>query len=81
MYKLGIDVGGTNTDAVLIDKDLKVVAEVKNPTSGDIYDGIVGAIKNVLSVSGVNPAEIPTGHARHNAMHQCQLSSARSLSQ
>ena len=58
MYKLGIDVGGTNTDAVLIDKDLKVVAEVKNPTSGDIYDGIVGAIKNVLSVSGVNPAEI-----------------------
>ncbi len=58
MYKLGIDVGGTNTDAVLIDKNLKVVAEVKNPTSGDIYDGIVGAIKNVLAVSGVNPAEI-----------------------
>ena len=58
MYKLGIDVGGTNTDAVLIDKNLKVVAEVKNPTSGDIYDGIVGAIKNVLAVSGVNPADI-----------------------
>ncbi len=58
MYKLGIDVGGTNTDAVLIDEKLKVVAEVKNPTSGDIYDGIVGAIKNVLAVSGVNPADI-----------------------
>ncbi|PKM72185.1 MAG: hydantoinase subunit beta [Firmicutes bacterium HGW-Firmicutes-16] len=58
MYKLGIDVGGTNTDAVLIDKDLKVVAEIKNPTSGDIYDGIVGAIKNILAVSGVNPSEI-----------------------
>ena len=39
MYKLGIDVGGTNTDAVLIDEDLNVVAAVKNPTSGDIYDG------------------------------------------
>ena len=40
MYKLGIDVGGTNTDAVLIDENLKVVAAVKNPTSGDIYEGI-----------------------------------------
>lgn len=37
MYKLGIDVGGTNTDAVLIDGDRNVVAEVKYPTSGDIY--------------------------------------------
>ena len=26
MYKLGIDVGGTNTDAVLIDENLNVVA-------------------------------------------------------
>ena len=33
MYKLGIDVGGTNTDAVLIDEDLKVIGEVKYPTS------------------------------------------------
>ena len=29
MYKLGIDVGGTNTDAVLIDEKLNVVASVK----------------------------------------------------
>jgi N-methylhydantoinase A/oxoprolinase/acetone carboxylase beta subunit len=58
MYKLGIDVGGTNTDAVLIDEARKVVAEVKNPTSGDIYEGILGAIRNVLAASGVNPAEI-----------------------
>ena len=36
MYKLGIDVGGTNTDAVLIDEDLSVVAAVKYPTSDDI---------------------------------------------
>ena len=32
MYKLGIDVGGTNTDAVLIDENLRVIAEVKHPT-------------------------------------------------
>ena len=40
MYKLGIDVGGTNTDAVLIDSELNVVAEVKNPTSGNIFEEI-----------------------------------------
>ncbi|MCF0123896.1 MAG: hydantoinase/oxoprolinase family protein [Ruminiclostridium sp.] len=54
MYKLGIDVGGTNTDAVLIDEDLNVIADIKHPTSGDIYEGIVGAIKKVLDISGVD---------------------------
>ena len=49
MYKLGIDVGGTNTDAVLIDENLQVVAAVKNPTSGDIYMGIMGAVDAVLA--------------------------------
>lgn len=54
MYKLGIDVGGTNTDAVLIDENLKVVAEVKHPTSGDIQEGIIGAVKQLLELSGVD---------------------------
>lgn len=58
MYKLGIDVGGTNTDAVLIDGNLKVVAEVKHPTSEDIYDGIVGALKKVLNISGIKREDI-----------------------
>jgi N-methylhydantoinase A/oxoprolinase/acetone carboxylase beta subunit len=58
MYKLGIDVGGTNTDAVLIDENLKVVAEVKNPTSRDIFEGIMGAIKQVLELAGIDRAEI-----------------------
>ena len=52
MYKLGIDVGGTNTDAVLIDENLNVVAAVKNPTSDDIYTGIMGAVDAVLADSG-----------------------------
>ena len=53
MYKLGIDVGGTNTDAVLIDENRAVVADIKYPTSADIYDGILGAMRTVLEVSGV----------------------------
>jgi len=54
MYKLGIDVGGTNTDAVLIDENLKVVADIKHPTSGDVYDGIIGALRAVLEESGID---------------------------
>ena len=58
MYKLGIDVGGTNTDAVLIDENLNVIADIKYPTSGDIYDGILGALRAVLESSGVDRSQI-----------------------
>ena len=58
MYKLGIDVGGTNTDAVKIDENYNVIASVKNPTTADIYDGIVGAVRKVLDESGVDKLQI-----------------------
>ena len=58
MYKLGIDVGGTNTDAVLIDEKLNVVASVKQHTTSNIYDGILHAVRAVLEKSGVNRSEI-----------------------
>lgn len=58
MYKLGIDVGGTNTDAVLIDENLKVVASVKQHTTANIYDGILNTVRAVLEQSGVDCAEI-----------------------
>ena len=37
MRRIGIDVGGTNTDAVLIE-DGKVARAVKAPTSEDVTD-------------------------------------------
>ena len=58
MYKLGIDVGGTNTDAVLIDENFNVVAEVKRHTTSDVYDGIVDAMRGVIRQSGVDPKAI-----------------------
>lgn len=58
MYKLGIDVGGTNTDAVLIDENLRVVASVKQHTTPDAYDGILSAVRAVLAQSGVDRSEI-----------------------
>ena len=58
MYKLGIDVGGTNTDAVLIDENLNVVASVKQHTTSNVYSGIMDAIHVVLEQSGVDRCEI-----------------------
>ena len=58
MYKLGIDVGGTNTDAVLIDENFNVVAEVKRHTTSDVYDGILDAMRGVIRQSGVDPKAI-----------------------
>ena len=58
MYKLGVDVGGTNTDAVLIDENLQVVADIKYPTSGDVYEGILCAVREVLRVSGIDKTKI-----------------------
>ncbi|GAA5127785.1 hydantoinase/oxoprolinase family protein [Haloechinothrix salitolerans] len=41
--RIGIDVGGTNTDAVLLDGH-SVLAETKTATSGDVTSGIINAI-------------------------------------
>jgi N-methylhydantoinase A/oxoprolinase/acetone carboxylase beta subunit len=57
-YRLGIDVGGTNTDAVLIDDKLRVAAEVKLPTTADVYSGILAAIKAALRTSGIDRERI-----------------------
>ena len=43
MRRIGIDVGGTNTDAVLLE-DGHVVHAVKTPTTEDVTGGIVAAL-------------------------------------
>jgi N-methylhydantoinase A/oxoprolinase/acetone carboxylase beta subunit len=50
--RIGIDVGGTNTDAVLMQRDA-VVAKAKVPTTSDVTGGIVTAIESLLDDSGV----------------------------
>jgi len=51
MKRIGIDVGGTNTDAVLI-VDEKVVHSVKRPTTADVTSGILDALQALRA----NPA-------------------------
>ncbi len=47
-YKIGIDVGGTNTDAVLVNQNNKIIAKVKKETTLDVSTGIQNAIQYIL---------------------------------
>ncbi len=55
--RIGIDVGGTNTDAVLMRGD-EVVASCKQPTTQNVRDGIVAALSAVLDDSSVPGTQI-----------------------
>lgn len=61
--RIGIDVGGTFTDAVALDhRTLEVVARVKVPTTHDapegVARGVIEAIRAVLRQAGVEPAAV-----------------------
>ncbi|NKL21851.1 hydantoinase/oxoprolinase N-terminal domain-containing protein [Rhizobium leguminosarum] len=55
--RIGIDVGGTNTDAALMDGP-RVLGACKSPTTSDVGSGIVAVLKQVLSMTGVSVSEI-----------------------
>src|SRR5213083_105664 len=74
MRRIGIDVGGTNTDAVLLDGD-KVVFAVKRPTTQDVTSGILDALKALRADPAargpVDAVVIGTTHFI-NAVVQCR---------
>ncbi|MBW7836657.1 MAG: hydantoinase/oxoprolinase family protein [Sphingomonadales bacterium] len=55
--RIGIDVGGTNTDAVLMD-GRRVVAWAKRPTTRPVEDGIIAAMTAVIGDSSVATSAI-----------------------
>ncbi len=55
--RVGLDVGGTNTDAVLMD-GLRVVAWAKRPTSADVRTGVEEAMAALLEQVGSERARI-----------------------
>ncbi|RYE98181.1 MAG: hydantoinase/oxoprolinase family protein, partial [Oxalobacteraceae bacterium] len=57
MIRIGIDVGGTNTDAVVMDGNT-VVAGVKSATTADVMTGVVNALKDVLAASKMDAGAI-----------------------
>ena len=59
-YGLGVDTGGTFTDAVIVDlSDYKVVAKAKSPTTHrDLSVGLFESVRKVFGECTVKPSEI-----------------------
>jgi N-methylhydantoinase A/oxoprolinase/acetone carboxylase beta subunit len=55
--RIGIDVGGTNTDAVVMAHGV-VLATEKSPTTADVSSGIVSSLQNVMAQVGAEPHQI-----------------------
>lgn len=55
--RLGIDVGGTNTDAALL-RGREVIATAKSFTTADVRSGVIDAVTQILDHSGVDRAAI-----------------------
>lgn len=76
MRRIGIDVGGTNTDAVLIDGD-SVVHAVKRATTEDVTSGILAALKalreNPACAGRVDAVVIGTTHFINAVVQRRQL--------
>ncbi|MEC0240131.1 hydantoinase/oxoprolinase family protein [Paenibacillus dokdonensis] len=54
MYRIGIDVGGTNTDAIILDENHHLIHAVKSPTSLDIKTGIETSLRNLLLEANID---------------------------
>ena len=57
--RIGIDVGGTHTDAAILNGD-DVIAATKALTSADVISGVTDALDEVLKQSGVAQSSIET---------------------
>ena len=57
MYRIGVDVGGTNTDAVVMD-GRAILAAIKVPTSRDVTTGLMSALREVLAQAGIDAASV-----------------------
>ena len=56
MKRIGIDVEGTNSDAVLVEDD-RVVLAVKSPTTQDVMGGVLESLRKLIDQAG------PRAHA------------------
>jgi N-methylhydantoinase A/oxoprolinase/acetone carboxylase beta subunit len=83
MRRIGIDVGGTNTDAVLIEEG-KVARSVKVPTTEDVTSGIVAALARlaaggVLANRRIDAVMIGTTHFINAVVQRRQLAKVAAL--
>ena len=63
MYRIGIDLGGTNIAAGLVSEDMKILAKVSVPTGASrapecIVDDMAAACRRLVSEAGLNIGDI-----------------------
>jgi N-methylhydantoinase A/oxoprolinase/acetone carboxylase beta subunit len=52
--RVGMDVGGTNTDAVVLDENNRILARTKQATTSDVRSGMQNALTYVIDALGAN---------------------------
>ncbi|MEO1681110.1 MAG: hydantoinase/oxoprolinase family protein [Pseudomonadota bacterium] len=57
MVRIGVDVGGTNTDAVVMQGE-KILSGVKSPTTEDVMGGVVAAVESAIAEAAVDKASV-----------------------
>jgi N-methylhydantoinase A/oxoprolinase/acetone carboxylase beta subunit len=78
MRRVGIDVGGTNTDAVLI-ADGKVIRAVKRPTTADVTGGILAALAALEPEPPIDAVMIGTTHFINAAVQRRDLTKVAAI--
>ena len=76
--RLGIDVGGTNTDAVVLDRNDALLAKAKVPTTAEVTGGIAAALEQAIDRLGAGRDRIThvmlgTTHATNAVLQRRNL--------
>jgi N-methylhydantoinase A/oxoprolinase/acetone carboxylase beta subunit len=77
--RLGIDVGGTNTDAVVLDERANLLASFKSPTTPDVTGGIRNALHGLveshpsLDLGAISHAMLGTTHCTNAILERRNL--------
>ena len=67
--RVGVDVGGTNTDAVVM-AGRRLLGWAKTPTTADVTGGIVSGVREALSPRRDRAVRSSGRHDRHDPLHQ-----------
>lgn len=77
--RLGIDVGGTNTDAVILDEKAVLLGSFKSPTTPDVTTGIRNALSGLVEqhpevdLNAINFAMLGTTHCTNAILERRNL--------
>lgn len=77
--RLGIDVGGTNTDAVVLNEQAELLASFKSPTTPDVTSGIRNALDGLvkthpsLDLGAIKHAMLGTTHCTNAILERRNL--------